>query len=159
MLILAIDPGTEQSGWARLSANDSGRITVHDSGVMSNPELLLCVLCSQADLLAIEMIASYGMPVGQEVFQTCVWIGRFIQAWSDDCVLAAPDDVELIYRQQVKMHICLNSRAKDTNVRQALLDRLGPQGTKVNPGPTYGIKSHAWAALAVGVTAADKLLR
>jgi hypothetical protein len=40
-------------------------------------------------------------------------------------------------------------------VRQALIDRLGPQGTKKNPGPTYGMRSHLWAALAVGVYAWD----
>jgi len=47
-------------------------------------------------------------------------------------------------------------RAKDANIRQALLDLIGPQGTKKTPGPTYGIKSHTWAALAVAVYAANK---
>jgi len=37
-----------------------------------------------------------------------------------------------------------------------LLDLLGPQGTKAKPGPTYGIKSHSWAALAVAVFAAQQ---
>jgi hypothetical protein len=47
-------------------------------------------------------------------------------------------------------------RAKDANIRQALLDLIGPQGTKAQPGPTYGIKSHTWAALAVAVYAANQ---
>jgi hypothetical protein len=58
----------------------------------------------------------------------------------------------LVYRHQVKMHICGHPRAKDSNIRQALIDKLGPVGTKAAPGPLYGVKSHAWAAVAVAVT-------
>jgi hypothetical protein len=78
-----------------------------------------------------------------------VWIGRFQEAWR------FPSQVRKVYRQQVKLHLCGSPRAKDANIRQALLDKLGPQGTKKAPGPTYGVKSHAWAALAVAVTAAE----
>lgn len=147
--ILALDPGTDVTGWALL---DHG--VVIGSGVMPNHDVLASLslyinshgwMC--AEVLAIEMIASYGMPVGREVFETCVWIGRFIEAWGDRC--------RLIYRKDVKMHLCGSPRAKDANIRQALLDKLGPQGNKANPGPTYGVKSHAWAALAVAVTAAE----
>ena len=46
-------------------------------------------------------------------------------------------------------------RAKDGNVRQALIDLIGEQGTKKNKGPTYGISSHSWAALAVAVYTAN----
>ena len=60
-----------------------------------------------------------------------------------------------VYRQDVKLHLCKSNKAKDGNIRQALIDKLGPQGTKKYPGPTYGIKSHAWAALGVAVTAAE----
>jgi hypothetical protein len=56
----------------------------------------------------------------------------------------------------VKLHLCNSPRAKDGNVRQALIDRVGPQGTKKGQGPTYGIKSHEWAALAVAVYGWDK---
>jgi len=97
--------------------------------------------------LAIEMVASYGMAVGREVFETCVWIGRFQQAWH------APEAVRLIYRRDVKLHLCGSARAKDSNIRQAVIDLLGPPGTKREPGPTYGVRSHAWSALAVAVTA------
>jgi hypothetical protein len=107
-------------------------------------------------LLAIEMVASYGMPVGREVFETCVWIGRFQESWRDG-LRRVPEDVRLIYRRDVKLHLCGNSRAKDANIRQALIDKLGPVGTKAAPGPLYGVKSHAWAAVAVAVTAFDTL--
>jgi hypothetical protein len=152
-MILAIDPGTTQSGWVLYDGE-----RVHSSGVHENNELLEW-LKTDKDLhlvdLAIEMIASYGMAVGREVFETCVWIGRFQQAWH------APQNVRLVYRRDVKLHLCGSPRAKDPNVRQALIDlfpRTGggatPQvGTKSNPGPLYGVSSHAWPALGVAVTA------
>jgi hypothetical protein len=77
-----------------------------------------------------------------------VWIGRFIQAWR------SPDSAKLVYRRDVKLHVCGSPKAKDPNIRQALIDLLGPAGTKRAPGPTYGVRSHAWAALGVAVTAA-----
>ena len=144
MRIFGVDPGTTESGWVLLSA---GR--VENSGVSPNYDLLRWVQAGQgADALAIEMIASYGMAVGRDVFETVRWIGRFQQAWRD------PEAVRLVYRQEVKLHLCGTPRAKDANIRQALIDQLGPQGTKKAPGNTYGVKSHAWAALGVAVTAA-----
>jgi len=147
-VILAIDPGPTESGYVYFSEGKA-----LESGCEPNRYILDMLRFGDgwpAETLAIEMIASYGMPVGREVFETCVWIGRFVQAWRE------PDEVRLVYRQDVKLHLCGSPRAKDPNVRQALLDLVGPQGTKKAPGPTYGIKSHAWAALGVAVTAAAK---
>lgn len=145
-LILALDPGTTQTGWC---IYDRGRII--GSGVKPNTDMLEMVLQAQPPeiTLAVEMIASYGMAVGREVFETCVWIGRFLQAWHE------PAAVRLVYRKDVKMHLCGTTKAKDTNVWQALVDKLGAPGTKKEPGPTYGVKSHARAALAVAVTASE----
>jgi hypothetical protein len=142
MEILAIDPGTEESGWCIYR---SGIVVA--SGVEQNGDMITRIDQSDADVLAIEMVASYGMAVGREVFETVRWIGRFQQTWRD------PDAVRLVYRKDVKMHLCGTPRAKDANIRQALIDKIGLQGTKKAPGPTYGVKSHAWAALAVAVTA------
>lgn len=75
--------------------------------------------------MVIEMIASYGMPVGKEVFDTCVWIGRFVEA--------SGMPTNYIYRKDEKMNICHSMRAKDSNIRQALIDRFGVVGTKKNP--------------------------
>jgi hypothetical protein len=143
MKVLAIDPGTTQSGWCMYQNGE-----VVGSGVDTNDEMLTRLRClhNESDV-AIEMIASYGMAVGKEVFETCVWIGRFMQAF--------PGPTTRLYRRDVKLHLCGSVRAKDANIRQALIDKLGPQGTKKEPGPTYGVKSHAWAALAVAVTFAE----
>jgi len=152
-MVMAIDPGTTESGWMRFCNNH-----VIDSGVCENSEIIDLIDGGGFDDLAIEMIASYGMAVGREVFETCVWIGRFVQAFRD------PDAVKLIYRRDVKLHLCGTSKAKDPNVRQAVIDlfpSLGggktPQiGTKAQPGPLYGVTSHAWPALAVAITAIGK---
>lgn len=145
-LIHAIDPGTVQSGWCWFQPWDG---TVLDSGVLPNSEVLGRI--HTGEILAIEMVASYGMPVGKEVFETVRWIGRFQQAWRD------PEAVKLIYRRDVKLYLCGNMRAKDPHVWQALIDKLGPVGNKAAPGPLYGVKSHARSAVAVAVTAASML--
>jgi hypothetical protein len=139
--ILAVDPGTLESGWVILA----GRRVV-ESGVSSNADTLARI-AEWPHALAIEMIASYGMPVGREVFETCVWIGRFVQAYRYSAL------AQLVYRKDVKTHLCGTSQAKDPHIRQALIDLIGPQGVKKAPGPTYGVKSHAWAALGVAATA------
>jgi len=147
MKILAIDPGNKQSGWCLFDGE-----RVHDSGVLDNDEMLGRVMLHRDKTLAIEMIASYGMAVGCEVFETCVWVGRFLQAHGRD--------VRLVYRKDVKMHLCHSMRAKDGNIRQAIIDLFPatgggkvPQiGTKAKPGPLYGVSSHAWPALGVAIT-------
>ena len=103
------------------------------------------------DLLVIEMIASYGMPVGKEVFDTCVWIGQF-----KEIATMKNKKVEYIYRKDEKMNLCNSMKAKDSNIRQALIDRFGVVGTKKNPGWFYGFKKDIWQAYAVGVTYLDK---
>ena len=156
MTFLAIDPGTDKSGYVVYC--DS----VLASGVMPNDEMLAYIQRSHMQIkaysLAIEMVSSYGMPVGREVFETVRWIGRFQQAWHE------PEKVIYAYRRDVKLHLCGTARAKDANIRKALLDlfpRTGggktPQvGTKSAPGPLYGVSSHAWSALAVAVFVSDK---
>lgn len=144
--LLAIDPGTTHSGWVLM--RDGVPV---ESGVCENDEVFDLMQFAGRPI-AIEMIASYGMAVGKEVFETCLWIGRFIQH-------AGPDRIRLIYRKDVKMHLCGSPRAKDANIRQALIDRWGGKaeaiGTAKRPGPLYGVKSHAWAALAVAITALE----
>jgi len=144
-MILAIDPGPERSAYVVWS---DGRVV--DSGWLDNFDVRVRVsyYAREQQRIAIEMIASYGMAVGASVFNTCVEIGRMVEVAKAHGV-----DAELIFRKDVKLHVCGSPRAKDANIRQALMDTYGPVGTKKQPGPLYGVKSHVWAALAVAVTA------
>ncbi|HEY4530930.1 MAG TPA: hypothetical protein VIG97_11515 [Luteimonas sp.] len=150
--IFAIDPGTVQSGWA---VYEDGRVL--RSGVSANTDVMEMIedAAREADIdvLAIEMVASYGMGVGAEVFRTVWWTGRFAEAW-----LRGRGQLPMeVFRKEVCLHLCHSARAKDGNVRLALIDLLGAPGRKAEPGPTYGVASHAWQALGVAVTAANKL--
>lgn len=143
--IIAIDPGNIESAYCIIDANTY--IPIKFDKIENN--LLLNELENEEyDMLIIEMIASYGMPVGASVFDTCVWIGRFIQK--------SQKDYEYIYRREEKMNLCHSMKAKDSNIRQSLIDRFGEVGTKKNPGFFYGFKKDIWAAFAVGCTYLDK---
>lgn len=152
MKILAIDPGTERSAWL---VYESEQILA--AGIEPNDDMVAYLrllrepVCGhvemRADILVIEKIESFGMPVGAEIFETVFWSGRFAEAWGGL--------VERISRRAVKLHLCNSVRAKDSNIRQALIGRLGPPGTKKSPGATYGIKKDLWSCLAIACTFAD----
>lgn len=149
-MILAIDPGNEYSAYVVL--NEELRPT--EFGKITNNELYAKMEAAQLlnwpgiHHLAIEMVACYGMPVGKEVFETCVAIGRIVQ-------IARNLPIQYICRREEKINLCGSMRAKDANIRQALIDRFGPVGTKKNPGWFYGVKKDVWSAIAVGVTFHD----
>lgn len=155
MKILAIDPGNEYSAWCVL---EEGRPVSYakQPNVALLQRLRNGFECG-ADLLAVEMIASYGMAVGREVFETCLWIGRYLEAWESH---GGP--YQLVYRREVKLFHCQSVRATDANIRAALLDRYGPGkgravGKKSSPGPLFGVTGDVWSALAVGLTAMEAL--
>ena len=147
MKVLAIDPGTEMSAWCVVIDGKP-----FESGKQLNCEVAEKLREWKKDdwLLAVEMIASYGMPVGKEVFDTCVWIGRFCEAWRGGAH-------RLIYRREVKLLHCDSVRATDATIRAALIDRFGGKekaiGKKAAPGPLYGFRGDTWSALAVALTA------
>ena len=148
-MILSIDPGNIESAYCLIDEKTYKPI---EFGKIDNTLLLIKLGELNYDKLIIEMIASYGMPVGASVFETCVWIGRFIQ--KRKC-----PDFEYIYRKEEKMNLCYSMKAKDSNIRQALIDRFGEVGTKKNQGFFYGFKKDIWASFAVGVTYLDKQKR
>ena len=148
--IFAIDSGNTESGYAVIRMPDFKLIKF---GKVKNEELLQLIppIVESVDGFAVEMVASYGMPVGKDVFETCVWIGRFIQR-------ARPKQHTYIFRKDEKLCLCGSLKAKDSNIRQALINRYATfdfkngKGQKRNPDTFYGVSKDVWAAIAVGVT-------
>lgn len=151
MKVLAIDPGNIDSAYTLFDSLEQKVICFDKVANMDLLTKLRSELAPKADILVIEQIACLGMAVGESIFETVFWSGRFAQRWKD--ITKSP--WTRVKRMAVKMHICNSSRAKDGNIRQALIDRFGVQGTKKNPGPMYGISGDVWAALAVAVTYSD----
>jgi len=156
-MILAIDPGTTESAYCLID-DDYKPI---EFGKVENEDLLFGIKHKLLfNKIVIEMVASYGMPVGREVFETCVWIGRFQQRTLDSSVTK----VNLMYRKDVKMNLCNTTKAKDSNIIQALIDRFAygvpnrGKGYKKSPGYFYGFKADIWQAYALGVSYLDKTM-
>ena len=87
-MILSLDPGTTHSAFVQYDQRG-----IHDHGHLPNAEIRQVLIGREYDRVACEMIASYGMAVGASTFETCMWIGRFIEV--------ARVDVELIFRSQM----------------------------------------------------------
>lgn len=142
LTVLGIDPGPVESAYVHWN----GRCILGLSK-LPNAELLVVLPKHSARHVVIEMIASYGMAVGAEVFETCVWIGRFMESSS-----WGPANVHRMPRLAVKQHLCHDSRAKDANIRAALMDRFGGPASVKKGGSLYGVHGDCWAALAVAAT-------
>ena len=167
-MILAIDPGSVESGVVLIRESDFKPLVaekINNEDLLYNIELSVYERVQGEECLehvAIEMIGSYGMAVGQTVFETCVWIGRIIQT-----VKKVDKDIKIkyIYRKDEKINLCNSMKAKDSNIIQALIDRFAPntpnkgKGSKNVPGWFYGFKKDIWQAYAVGITYYDLYIK
>lgn len=156
MRILAIDPGERES--AIVAIGHDGEIEM--AWKETNKYCLDYVkdeshygsMCT----LAIEFAHARGMPASNNLFRTTLWAGRFLQAWLTNYGYIKP---LLINRHDVKLHHCGQARAKDSNIRAAIIDRYGGKeaaiGKKKTPGPLYGVRADEWQALAIALMVRD----
>lgn len=158
-IILGIDPGNAKTAYALISMPDFKLIQFNKiENEKFRDECLPEFGGADIDDIAIEMVASYGMPVGREVFETCVWIGKF----QEYLISMYDKPSNWVYRADEKMTLCKSMRAKDSNIRQALIDRYAKfdlkngKGTKNNPDVFYGVTADVWQAIAVAVTWFEK---
>ena len=160
MKVFAIDPGNVNSAYAVMETRSGQDYALLEFGKYPNKECMKRMVDwidreYHPDRVIVERVASYGMAVGREVFETCEWIGRF----SQEAEKYVP--VDYIYRKDEKVTICGNMKAKDSNIRQALIDRFAQRdlkngrGTKKDPDYFYGVAHDVWAAISVAVTYLD----
>lgn len=176
---LAIDPGTKLSAFLVYDGKEP-----IDFGKVPNQALLERIHAGTdaGCHLAIESMVSYGQMVGQEVFETCVWIGRLVEAWA---TRYGDKSYTFLRRADIKSHICGSAKANDSGVREALIHRFGgvdvaiggkkcpackgksktmfpcqsclaSPGYLTPPGPLTGIAADIWSALAIALTHHDQ---
>jgi len=181
MGVLAIDPGTEKSGWVYLKNGILDRMETDplpvNYGWTENKELLTIIKAVGCPIV-IEDVSHMGMPVGRDVFQTVRWTGKFERQAE-----FFNQRVDYISRSEVKLYICGSPRANDSTIRQAIIDYYGgtqiaiggkkcvscrgktwigrrhlpcedcnQSGYETPVGPLKNITGHVWQALAVGLT-------
>ena len=152
MKILSIDAGTIESGYCL----SEGYKPLH-FGKISNEDLLQIVKKEEYDVLVYEEFAAMGMPLGQTTITSITWNGRYIQS-----ALDRDKRTEPIFRREVKICLCGTMKAKDGNIRQALIDRFAQfdfkngKGTKKRKDYFYGFSKDSWSAAAILTTFLDK---
>ena len=149
MQVLGIDPGPKESAFVHWNGE-----MIIGANVVSNEDLRshLSKNLKGEIIVAVEHLQCMGMAVGASVFETAYWIGEFRGLVAFELGLR----FVRVFRGEVKMYFCQSMRAKDANIRQALIDRFGSKGTKRAPGLTYGLKADLWSAFAIAVMVYDK---
>jgi hypothetical protein len=172
MELIAIDTGTTKSAYCIFRPCESNIIEID---ILENEELVKRLkelsrtnqasVSPMRQILVLEMFKSYGAVLGDTVLMSCVWIGRFIAAFGESRTF------DLIPRKTIVTKLCGRSSARDSNVRQALIDHFAginhsslgefyKVGTEAKSlvrkgGSLYTVKKDMWSALAVAVTYLD----
>lgn len=167
MLYVGIDPGPRESGVVVWHKCPKASEILYRKVTENEWVVGACLLGDGLDVprrccpegkavVVIEEIVLY-QRVSMDVRDTLIWTGRFVEGIERFRRETDPAPV-FIPVSQINRHLCPGVRSPgDSGIRAALIDRLGPPGTKKNPNPiTYGLKSHLWRALALIVVEMDR---
>lgn len=126
--LLAIDPGDKISAWVVFAPwkqpdKHLAPFRVGGFGRAKNADLRNAMGKFSTEQRAthrmiIEMLRARGMPTANQEFETCVQIGMFRKLW-------LPGLWSYAFRGDIKLCLCGMARAKDTNVRSALIELWG----------------------------------
>lgn len=151
MIIIGIDPNPEKSAYV---VWDSKLETILEMDILENylilnNEIIKASMFNGPRLLAIEVPLIFGGKVWQQVIDTAFIAGLIAGRSNLPFRMIAPNEW--------KLHIAGKRGANDQLIKQALMSRFGPKGTKKSPGKLYGLKSHLWDAFGVAVCAGDTI--
>lgn len=149
MRILSLDVGTTESAYALMDHSLENPLI--SFGKFTNGQIAAYIKTYFFDVMAYEEFASYGMPVGVSTMKSIWWNGYYCRMCEEENTPYKP-----VLRKDVKMHLCGTMKAKDCNIRQAVIDRYGEPGKKANPGILYGVSKDVWSAIAINVTYYEK---
>ena len=137
MKIFAIDPGSEVSSFVIW---DPVPNIIHEHGLdVTNAVLIQRIRALEEQMhLVVERIASQGMIVGQETFDTADYVGALGEAYIHKYL------VHKILRRVVKLGLCGDSKAKDSNVRQFVIDYFGGQDKAIGGKKCGKCKGKGW---------------
>ena len=140
--ILCIDPGSRTTGWVILEPIQDELPRLVDHGNTATLEFLDRLRDGREEgitQVVIEHVGHYGtgMAAGSDVFETCILIGRMIE-------ILRPLSIEKVRRQSIKAQICGRATAKDSNVRQALIDRWGGDELALGAKKCSRCKGKGW---------------
>lgn len=151
---MAIDPGNVYSGVIVFNT-DTESIIKYGKFENNIVNKIIELNHSKIDCFVFEMIASYGM-AGRTVFDTCIWIGRFIQnvltlnpskKWFREVRSRIASH---ILGKKKKGEVITGPKSKDSRIRAKMIEYFGEERTKC-------ISKDAWQALALAKYFTDKL--
>jgi len=174
-MILAIDPGTKQSAYSLIRDDYS----IVSANKLPNEEVLELVHHGEYDVLAVECMEprfhapgagkNMGLRIGDEVYETCIWIGRFMEA-----ACARGKQIFRVFRSEERARLIPTKKnglppltgkvgeSGDSKMRAALIarfarhDKVNGKGRAANKDFFYGFRADMWNAFAVGVVCLDR---
>lgn len=124
--ILSIDPGSKESAWMIYDGTPRKWAKTVNCCLLS--DLRSGKLVASRVHVVIESMVNYAATVGAETFDAIRWAGRFQEAWAEH---SGEESVSYITRPEVKLHLCQSMRAKDKDVREALITRWGGEAVAI----------------------------
>lgn len=142
--VIAIDPGTKCTAVAIIDCKNG--TPVFSEGVIEDNYTVqerLSNFPKNDSVFVIEDIQSYGAPVGNSVFRTCLWVGKFVSVLNED-------KTYLIGRSTVAKLLTDKGKGKSMDSRIRSCIKLAYLFKFCNLSVLENVKKDIWSAIAIG---------